>query len=161
MCHTQHDQTIDTMLNAILTRWARARRPATHPLERLSSALPTPDADARGSDSSLLQSLLRWFPVEGEASAKSRLAGDLSTARAAFEAALQGLPDAAAEELRRSIHRSRSARDLWHLRTWLYTEIAKAHSQWRAEQCITELGALLPRQVSGLVFSKRDIGRPH
>jgi len=154
------------MLNAILSRWARSRWPALTRPERVTTSLGS-ERDTRGSgDSSLLQSLLRWIPVDSEAvSAKSaaKAAGkaqrpNMPAARAAFMAALLGAHGETVDELRQSIQRSRSARDLWHLRTWLYTEVARAHSQGEAEQRLASLAAILPPQHAGLVFSDRGTG---
>ncbi|MCV2371201.1 hypothetical protein [Roseateles oligotrophus] len=65
----------------------------------------------------------------------------MPNARAAFEACLKGLHSDNIEELQRSIQRSRSLRDLWHLRTWLYTEVARAYSQAEAELRLNRLNA--------------------
>jgi len=85
----------------------------------------------------------------------------MPAARAAFEAALADTEGEMVAELRRSIQRCRSARDLWHLRTWLYTEVARAHSQWEAERRLASLATLLPRQFAGLVFSKQGSAPRH
>ncbi|MDC8773246.1 hypothetical protein [Roseateles albus] len=66
---------------------------------------------------------------------------NVPNARAAFEACLSGLHSGDIEELQRSIQRSRSLRDLWHLRTWLYTEVARAFSQAEAEVRLSRLNA--------------------
>lgn len=94
---------------------------------------------------SLLQSLMRWLPGEGpawedaEALARRRCAKLLPQVRAEFEASLNGVADA--EELLRSIRCGRSLDDLWHLRAWLYTAVARAHSQREAETRLARLNA--------------------
>ncbi|MCV2357247.1 hypothetical protein LNV09_24140 [Paucibacter sp. B2R-40] len=72
---------------------------------------------------------------------QSVLLHNVPNARAAFEACLNGLHSSDIEELQRSIQRSRSLRDLWHLRTWLYTEVARAFSQAEAELRLSRLNA--------------------
>lgn len=92
---------------------------------------------------SLLQSLMRWLPGEApawedeQARARRQGASLLPRVRAEFEASLKGVADA--DELRRSIRRGRSLDDLWHLRAWLYTEVARAHSQHEAEARLARL----------------------
>jgi hypothetical protein len=142
------------MLNAILTRWARTRGASSSSSSVGSSRLSTlsrsgNSADGRGTEQtaeSIWHSLLRWMPGELEAGAgalpcQSVSLNDVPSARAAFEACLCGLHAADIEELQRSIRRSRSLRDLWHLRTWLYTEVAKAFSQSEAELRLNRLNA--------------------
>lgn len=142
------------MLNAILTRWARTRG-ASSPsssvgssrhstLGRFGSSGAGRRADATGE--SVWHALLRWMPGETQAlvgamPCQSVTLNDVPTARAAFEACLRGLHAADIEELQRSIRRSRSLRDLWHLRTWLYTEVARTFSQSEAELRLNRLNA--------------------
>jgi hypothetical protein len=92
------------------------------------------------------QSLLRLMPGEADPwgaalPCQSVLLNNVPNARAAFQACLSGLHSGDIEELQRSIQRSRSLRDLWHLRTWLYTEIARAYSQAEAELRLGRLNA--------------------
>lgn len=143
------------MLNAILSRWTRPRASA------LLTGIGTVGEvrDGHWGDS-LLQSLLRWIPIDGETAADAPRP-NMPAARAAFTAALAGVQGETADELRGSILRCRGPRDLWHLRTWLYTEVARAHSQWEAERRLAALAALLPPQHAGLVFSDRDALRAH
>lgn len=72
---------------------------------------------------------------------QSVLLNNVPTARAAFEACLRGLHGDDTLALQRSIQSSRSLRDLWHLRTWLYTEVARAFSQAEAELRLSRLNA--------------------
>jgi len=146
------------MLNAILTRWARTRGAlAAHSPRGTASTLP-PSLQSRSSSyppprglasDSLWQSLLRLMPGEpdpwaGKASEPRRhlLLNNLAAARAQFQACMQGLSGDNIDELQRSVQRSRSLRDLWHLRTWLYTEVARSFSQQEAERRLQALNAL-------------------
>jgi hypothetical protein len=72
---------------------------------------------------------------------QSVLLNNVPTARAAFEACLSGLHGDDILALQRSIQRSRSLRDLWHLRTWLYTEVARTYSQAEADARLAKLNA--------------------
>lgn len=114
-----------------------------------------------GNDS-IWQSLLRWIPGDSDPWGASQppspaASQNLASARAEFQACMAGLysPPAASgaepgtppqvdsvRELQRSIRRARSLRDLWHLRTWLYTEVARQFSQHEAEQRLQRLDAL-------------------
>lgn len=134
------------MLNAILSRWARTRPASPTTLGRASDAGA---ATQRAGSDSFWQSLWRRIPGESDpwgaqaaqaGAAKPFFPSMLPAARAGFEASLAGLQGDGVDELLRSIRRSRSLRDLWHLRTWLYTEVARAHSQYEAEQRLARLG---------------------
>lgn len=140
------------MLNAILTRWARTR--GASPTSRTSrfsilgrSTTSFPPAHQAGqSADSIWQTLLRWIPGEADPwgaalPCQSVLLNNVPTARAAFEACLRGLHGDEIDALQRSIQRSRSLRDLWHLRTWLYTEVARSFSQAEAELRLNRLNA--------------------
>lgn len=130
------------MLNAILSRWARSRAASSTTLPPYSPSFP----GQRSAGDSLWQSLLRLIPGEpdpwGGAATRQpplQVNHNFPAARAAFRASLTDLEGESIEELQRSIRRSRSLGDLWHLRTWLYTEVARAHSQQEAERRLAEL----------------------
>jgi len=119
-------------------------------------------APARVAGDSLWQSLLRLMPGDpdpwgGRPAPKPLLQNNVPAARAEFEACLNGLHGESIEELMRSIRRSRSLRDLWHLRTWLYTEVARAYSQREAEQRL----ALLNTHFIGAPDLLMAAGRRH
>lgn len=166
------------MWNAFLTRWARSRaaspsRGHNSITSRQSTLPPTRSGAASsrislsGSDS-IWQSLLRWMPGDSDPWGASQPPSPASTenlakARAEFQACMAGLysppADSSAEpdtpppvdtvrELQRSIRRARSLRDLWHLRTWLYTEVARQFSQHEAEQRLQRLDALFQGKAS-------------
>ncbi len=127
------------MLNDILSRWARRRAASLH---RLSASGGDSSQMASGRSGqavdTIWQSILRWMPGEadpwGAAGPPPHQRSDnMPAARAEFEACLRGLDSERVAELQRSIRRSRSLRDLWHLRTWLYTEVARSFSQAEAE----------------------------
>lgn len=109
---------------------------------------PVQPPGQRPSDS-LLQSLMRWLPGEAAApwaaEAHLRSASLLPQVRAEFEACLSGVQEA--DELLRSIRRGRSLDDLWHLRTGLYTAVARAHSQHEAEARLARLNQHFRRSI--------------
>ena len=90
---------------------------------------------------SLLQSILRWLPGEPEPRREQRRQHLVQAARRAFLDGLQDLSGPTVSDLRRSLQRARSLRDLWHLRMAFYTEVGRALSQWEAER---RLNALAP-----------------
>lgn len=132
------------MLNAFLSRWKRASRMTA---AQSDSTLPSaPPPSARAADSSLLQSLLRWLPGEpdpwGGTQSAEFTPEHLLRVRAGFVAGLAGL--SGIDELQRSIQRAGSLRDFWHLRGWLYTEVARSFSQAEAEGRLAALAEYFP-----------------
>jgi hypothetical protein len=114
------------MLN-LLTRWTRSR-----------PFVPTAPAPGTRPPDSLLQSLLRWLPGENTPwHARAEDPALLPLLRREFERCLGGVD--APEELVRSIQRARRVDDFWHLRGWLYTEVARAHDQREAEMRLAGL----------------------
>ncbi|QPF73757.1 hypothetical protein G8A07_13035 [Roseateles sp. DAIF2] len=126
------------MLN-ILSRWKRSRSFAaplptgsapTQPLLSQHQQQRMPD--------SLLQSLLRWLPGESTPwGARAEDPGLLPLLRSEFRLCLADI--AAPDELVQSIRRARRVDDFWHLRGWLYTEVARAHTQREAELRLARL----------------------
>jgi len=126
-----------TMLNALLTRWTRSRPSTSSSFGRAAAG------------DSLWQSLLRLIP--GDAEPQPTFFNNMPAARAGFEACLAGLHGDSIDELMLSVRRSRSLRDLWHLRTWVYTEVARAFSQHEAEARL----AVLNRHFVQLASSRK------
>ncbi len=117
------------MLN-LIARWKRSRS--------FAPTAPAAGMSATRSPDSLLQNLLRWLP--GEKTPWHVRAEDpalLPLLRSEFERCLGGVD--APQELMRSIGRARRVDDFWHLRGWLYTEVARAHDQQEAEQRLARL----------------------
>ncbi|WIT10900.1 hypothetical protein PFX98_18570 [Paucibacter sediminis] len=134
------------MINAIFSRWVRSDTDALGEAMTAFAGV-TASPPARRSHDSILQSLLRWLPGDADpwGSTQSSL-GKLPELRAAFLACLDDL-DAdgpGVQELKRSVMRSRSLRDFWHLRAGIYTQVARSHSQWEAEQRLARLNRHFP-----------------
>ena len=64
--------------------------------------------------------------------------------RAAFIDALDDIDAQAAQEVRDLIARARSPRELWHLRTAVYTLIATQHTETQAQQRMDALNRHFP-----------------
>jgi hypothetical protein len=135
------------MINAIFSRWVRSDNDALGEAMSTLACVTVNKTPARRSHDSILQSLLRWLPGDADpwGPAKAPL-GKLPELRAAFLACLDDL-DAhgpGVQELKRSVMRCRSLRDFWHLRTGIYTLVARTHSQWEAEQRLARLNRHFP-----------------
>jgi hypothetical protein len=128
------------MLNHFLSRWKRSRSPS--PLQastlRGSSGHGLVRFKPRSHDS-LLQSLMRWLPGETESRQRAMSPAMLAGLRADFETTLSEVPGA--HELRRAIQRARNLDDFWHLRGWLFTELARTHSQGEAAARLDRLNS--------------------
>jgi len=132
------------MIDAIFSRRVRDQTSAFSTILHCGVAPPT----RRSHDSSILQSLLRFLPGDGDPWAGGgskaqallpRLRQDFRHCVADLDERCEGMP-----ELLRSIQRCRSLRDFWHLRTAVYTQVARAHSQWEAEQRLAQLNRHFP-----------------
>src|ERR1700756_3447088 len=109
-----------------------------HRLLHRKSAAPTtlrmnvcPPDVCPGSDS-LWSKALRWL-VGGDAQAVPALRTPLERARSEFVAAMSGLTELDPNDLLRRAQHARSLRELWHLRSELYTLIARRVSQPEAD----------------------------
>ncbi|UXH76864.1 hypothetical protein [Roseateles amylovorans] len=114
----------------------------------------------RRSGDSILQNLIRLWPGEGHRPrASARAMADL---RSAFRGSLMDLVEAAQEaddvvsglrlqQLLQHIVHARHPQDLWHLRTGIYTEIARVHDQREADRRLADLNARLDRRRGRLL----------
>lgn len=144
------------MLNTILSR---LRRPASPQPDAAASTLPSGAAASasqpRASDSSLLQSLLRWLPGEPDpwgGNARPSLT-PAPRVREDFLACLDGLEGV--DDLQRCIANARNMREFWHLRGRLYTAIARAHSQSEAEARLASLAGYFRHYASASAPARR------
>jgi hypothetical protein len=98
---------------------------------------------------SLWVSLLRWL-VGNDAEVAPVLRTPLDRARAEFVAALEGLVQAAGAEttdLMSRVRHARSLRELWHLRSELYTLIARRTSQPEADTRLARVNQHFPKRA--------------
>lgn len=107
----------------------------------------------RRNGDSIFLSLMRLWPGEGRRpQASARAMAKLRTAFRASVADLADEADAPALErvnaLRRHIVHARHPQDLWHLRTAIYTEVARAFDQAEAEARLLMLNRQLEQGKS-------------
>lgn len=138
--------------------------PSTGLASRLMSSLTSRrdglQPPRRRSGDSILQNLIRLWP--GERHRPRGSARAMADLRAAFRGSLMDLVEAAQEaddvvsglrlqQLLQHIVHARHPQDLWHLRTGIYTEIARVHDQREADRRLAELSARLDRQQRRLM----------
>jgi hypothetical protein len=122
-----------------------------HRLLHRKSAAPTtrmsvcpPDVCPRGE--SLWSKALRWL-VGGDVQAAPALRTPLERARSEFVAAMTGLTELDPNDLLRRAQHARSLRELWHLRSELYTLIARRVSQPEADARLARVNQHFPTRA--------------
>lgn len=126
------------------------------PASRLSGTGGAAMNDApvrRRNGDSIFQSLMRLWPGEGRRPQASARA--MAKLRTAFRASVADLAEEAetpalerVNALRRHIVHARHPQDLWHLRTAIYTEVARAFDQAEAEARLLMLNRQLEQGKS-------------
>jgi len=123
-----------------------------HRLLHRKSAAPTtlrmnvcPPDICPGSES-LWSKALRWL-VGGDAQAVPALRTPLERARSEFVAAMTGLTELDPNDLLRRAQHARSLRELWHLRSELYTLIARRVSQFEADARLARVNQHFPTRA--------------
>ena len=94
----------------------------------------------------LWASALRWL-VGGDAGLAPALRTPLERARTEFLAAMAGLLEVEPNDLLRRAQHARSLRELWHLRSELYTLIARRISQHEADTRLARVNQHFPRRA--------------
>ena len=123
-----------------------------HRLLHRKSAAPTtqrmnvcpPDIIPRRE--SLWSATLRWL-VGNDTDAVPALRTPLEKARSEFVAALEGLGEADHNGLLKRAQHARSLRELWHLRSELYTLIARRVSQNEADARLSRVNQHFPTRA--------------
>ena len=95
---------------------------------------------------SLWSATLRWL-VGGNVEVVPSLRTPLEKARSEFVAALEGLLDADHDGLLKRAQHARSLRELWHLRSELYTLIARRVSQSEADARLARVNQHFPTRA--------------
>ena len=95
---------------------------------------------------SLWASALRWL-VGGNVEAVPALRTPLEKARAEFVAAMDGLLEFDHNDLLLRAQHARSLRELWHLRSELYTLIARRISQGEADSRLSRVNQHFPTRA--------------
>ena len=129
------------MSTALLHRLLH-RKPAA-PMTTRMNVCP-PDVIARSD--SLWSATLRWL-VGGDVEAVPSLRTPLEKARGEFVAALDGLLEVDHNGLLKRAQHARSLRELWHLRSELYTLIARRVSQVEADTRLARVNQHFPSRA--------------
>ena len=132
---------IHHMSTALLHRLLH-RKPSTPTTTRMN-VCPPDICPARGS---LWSTTLRWL-VGNNTDVAPSLRTPLERARAEFVAAMTGFVDDAATDLLRRAQHARSLRELWHLRSELYTLIARRVSQHEADKRLARVNQYFPTRA--------------
>ncbi len=95
---------------------------------------------------SLWQRALRWL-VGGDVEAVPSLRTPLEKARGEFVVAMEGLVEHDQTDLLLRAQHARSLRELWHLRSELYTLIARRASQGEADARLARVNQYFPTRA--------------
>ena len=142
---------IHTMSTALFHRLLH-RKPAAPTTLRMNVCPP----DVCPGSESLWSALLRWL-VGGNAEAVSALRTPLERARSEFVAAMAGLIEADPNDLLKRAQHARSLRELWHLRSELYTLIARRISQPEADARLARVNQHFPTRAQRTSTSAPEI----
>ncbi len=117
-----------------------------------SATLPPVRIDVRPPDlwprrESLWARALRWL-VGNDTDAVPALRTPLEKARAEFVAAMDDLVTLDTSDLLRRAQHARSLRELWHLRSELYTLIARRISQFEADARLSRVNQHFPTRAA-------------
>ena len=118
------------------------RKPAPPTTLRMNVCPP----DICPARSSLWSTTLRWL-VGNNTDVAPALRTPLERARAEFVAAMAGFADTPATDLLRRAQHARSLRELWHLRSELYTLIARRVSQHEADKRLARVNQYFPTRT--------------
>ena len=132
---------IQTMSTALLHRLLH-RKPAAPTTLRMNVCPP----DVCSKSDSLWSATLRWL-VGGDTEAVPALRTPLEKARSEFVAAMAGLIEVDPNALLKRAQHARSLRELWHLRSELYTLIARRISQFEADARLARVNQHFPTRA--------------
>ena len=132
---------IQTMSTALLHRLLH-RKPAAPTTLRMNVCPP----DVCPKSDSLWSATLRWL-VGGDTEAVPALRTPLEKARSEFVAAMAGLIEDDPNALLKRAQHARSLRELWHLRSELYTMIARRVSQKEADRRLSRVNQYFPTRA--------------
>jgi len=118
------------------------RKPAAPTTLRMNVCPP----DVVPQRDSLWTAALRWL-VGGNEDVAPALRTPLERARSEFVAALAGLEDVDHNGLLKRAQHARSLRELWHLRSELYTLIARRESQVEADTRLARVNQHFPTRA--------------
>ena len=128
-------------MSALLHRLLH-RKPAASTTLRMNVCPP----DVIPTSESLWSATLRWL-VGGNVEAVPALRTPLERARSEFVAAMTGLADSDHNGLLKRATHARSLRELWHLRSELYTLIARRVGQPEADARLARVNQHFPTRA--------------
>ena len=132
---------IQNMSTALFRRFLHRKTAA--PITTRMNVCP-PDVCPRSE--SLWSATLRWL-VGGDVEVVPALRTPLEKARSEFVAAMDGLLEVDHMDLLRRAQHARSLRELWHLRSELYTLIARRVSQFEADARLARVNQHFPTRA--------------
>ncbi len=132
---------INTMSTALLHRLLH-RKPAAPTTLRMNVCPP----DVCPRRDTLWSATLRWL-VGGNTEVVPALRTPLEKARSEFVAAMSGLLEVDHHGLLKRAQHARSLRELWHLRSELYTLIARRVSQFEADARLARVNQHFPSRA--------------
>ena len=132
---------IHTMSTALLRRLLH-RKPAAPTTLRMNVCPP----DVCPRTGSLWSASLRWL-VGGNAQVAPALRTPLERARAEFVAAMASLVEVDHNDLLKRAQHARSLRELWHLRSELYTIVARRLGQPEADARLVRVNQHFPTRA--------------
>lgn len=146
---------INTMSTALLHRLLH-RKPAAPTTLRMNVCPP----EVFTRSDSLWSATLRWL-VGGNVEAAPALRTPLEKARGEFVAALAGLIEVDHNALLKRAQHARSLRELWHLRSELYTLIARRISQVEADARLARVNQHFPTRAQRTSTPAPEIADVH
>ena len=144
-------QTMSALLHRLLHR-----KPAAPTTLRMNVCPP----DVVPKSESLWSKALRWL-VGGDVEAVPALRTPLERARSEFVAALAGLAEADHHGLLKRAQHARSLRELWHLRSELYTLIARRTGQPEADARLARVNQHFPTRAQRTSTPAPEIADVH
>jgi hypothetical protein len=146
---------IQTMSTALLHRLLH-RKPAAPTTLRMNVCPP----DVCPKSDSLWSATLRWL-VGGNVEAVPALRTPLEKARSEFVAAMDGLTEVDHNMLLKRAQHARSLRELWHLRSELYTLVARRISQCEADGRLARVNQHFPSRAQRTSMPASEIADVH
>jgi hypothetical protein len=140
------------MSTALLLHRLRLRKPAGPTTLRVDVCPP----DVCPSRDSLWTAALRWL-VGNDTEAAPSLRTPLERARVEFVGALGGLLHLDSADLLCRARHARSLRELWHLRSELYTLVAKNLSQPEADTRLAKVNQHFPTRTQRTAIQATEV----
>jgi hypothetical protein len=132
------------------------RKPAAPTTLRMNVCPP----DVVPKRDSLWTATLRWL-VGGDVEVAPALRTPLERARSEFVAALEGLAEVDHNGLLKRAQHARSLRELWHLRSELYTLIARRVSQIEADARLKRVNQHFPTRAQRTSMPSAEMADVH